>query len=495
MSKHKKRKKHKKIVTQKPQSATTKNSKNWKGIVGILGVVGSIVGIVAGIVTIFEPNGNPGNITYDNSVDNIIDNSVNYYMYGDNVPDLSQANEYYSQGQEYFRMGDYDNTLERYAKALDEYENKPVNVDKARIQYAIGIVYKQKGNLKEAIQWYSDAIGTLNSLKESTETDLDNIELEEIESELSYNYYLRSNAYLDDRDLERAMMDLDDCFNYLVDSSNAKFTYASALCLQGRIYMASYYGTHSPYPVNGGTDLGVGWFDAMCCFDDALENEGMRLRFVKNRENGFSGSTAAVIAFKYVDIDMAAKLIFGLEDFGDGCWVIENPDAETAMILNLRSTLLLMIWTGCEYEFFLNEAEANSEIALQIYDDLPANERNGIQDTYYNLSLIALLKGGVNNVIDSATAKASCDWLDKAVNYTKNWCDRSKTTAISLEKVGFAYLMTGDYDSAKESFLEAQSIFEELGLAEDAARPNEFLEYVENCDPDGEWLWAIGDDF
>ena len=451
-----------------------------------MGVVSSIVGIVVGIVKIFEPNGNIGNITYDNSVDNIIDNSVNYYMYGDNVPDLSQANEYYSQGQEYFRMGDYDNTLERYAKALDEYKNKPVNVDKARIQYAIGMVYKQKGNLKEAIQWYSDAIGTLNSLKELAETDLDDIELEEIKSELSYNYYLRSNAYLDDRDLERAMMDLDDYFNYLVDSSNAKFIYASALCLQGRIYMASFYGTHSPYPVNGGMDLGVGWFDAMCCFDDALEEEGMR--FVMNRENGLSGSTTAVITFKYFDYTMYSDLLLGLEDFGEGCWIIENPDAETATILNLRARLLLMIWAKYESEFILNEAEANSEIALQIYDDLPANERNGIQDTYYNLLLIVLLKEGINNVIDSAAAETSCDWLDKAVNYTKNWCGRSKTTVISLEKIGFAYLMTGDYDLAKESFLEAQSIFEELGLAEDAAKQNDFLEYVENCDPDGEWL-------
>ncbi|MCH5193834.1 MAG: tetratricopeptide repeat protein [Oscillospiraceae bacterium] len=496
MSKQKKRKNKKiqKNCTKKPQSVIEKIAKFCKkphpivnAVVGIVSFVGVVVMIIANIVII---NGNNSDITYDYSVEENLYNPV-IYVHGDNAPDLSEANEYYSKGQEFFRMGDYDNTLERYTKALDEYEDKPVNVDKARIQYAIGIVYNQKGNLKEAIQWYSDAIGTLNSLKESAEINQDEIELEEIKNELSYNYYLRGNAYVDDCDLERAMLDLYDCYNYLIYSSNAKCTYSSALCLHGRIYMASYYGTHSQYPVHGGTDLGVSWFDAMYCFDDALENEGMRLRFVKDRENGFSGSTAAVKAYKYADFNKKANLVFDLPDFGEECWIIENPDAETAMILNLRAKLLMMIGIGDESSSYLDEAEVNSKIALQIYNDLPSNERNGIQDTYYNLSQIALIKGNVNNIIDSAAAKASYDWLDKALDYTRKWCGRSKSTAIVLDNIGMVYLMVGDCDSAKESFLEAQSIFDDLGLAKDAAKQNEFLEFVENYDPDGKWELVI----
>lgn len=57
--------------------------------------------------------------------------------------------------------------------------------------------------------------------------------------------------------------------------------------------------------------------------------------------------------------------------------------------------------------------------------------------------------------------------------------------------MGFAYLLVNDYDSARDSYLEAQSIFEELGLTEDALKQNEYLEFVENYDPDSEWVWEI----
>lgn len=446
------------------------------------------VTVAAAVVTIFVGikgcNSNNSDITNNYSVNGDVNNGV-IHMYNANPPDLSEANEYYSKGQEFFRMGDYDNTLERYTKALDKYEDKPVDVDKARIQYAIGIVYYQKGNLKEAIQWYTDAIGTLNSLKNSAEIDQDEIKLEEIKNELSYNYYLRGNAYVDDRDLERALLDLYYCYDCLIYSPNAKCTYPSALCLHGRIYMASYYGTHSPYPVHGGTDLDVSWYDAMYCFDDALAKKGMCVEIVKDGENDFSDGTAAVKAYKYSDYNEKIKLILNSPDLGEAYWSIKNPDAETAMILNLRTKLLMMIGIGDEGAPYLDEAEINSRVALQIYYDLPPNERNGIQDTYYNLSQIAIIKMSVNNIIDSAAVKESCDWLDNALDYTRSWCGRSKSTAIVLENIGLVYLMSGDCDSARESFLEAQSIFDALGLTEDAAKQNELLEFTENYDPEG----------
>lgn len=278
-------------------------------------------------------------------------------------------------------MSDYDKALERYDLALNEYENKPVNVDKARIQYAIGLLYKTKGNLDETIQWYSDAIGTLNSLSES----------DEIESDLSYVHYLRGNAYLENRDLERALLDCDDCISHWIKNGlQGKCTLASMMCLKGRIYMASWYGTHSPFPVHGGIDLGVSWLDAMKCFEYALGLNRMRFRFA-NSEEVLSGNSAMVksyIDFEFSGVKYVSKLKGLEESFGNNYWIIENPDAETAMILNNRSTLLFMI--GLDDATFLNEAEVNSEIALQIYNDLPADEREGIQNTYYTLAQIAL---------------------------------------------------------------------------------------------------------
>lgn len=483
MAKHKKKKK----IKKSSQSANTKKSteREQSSEKSVLVKVSVVIGILAGIATIigvvfnFFHKENPSNVTNNYS----IENTINNYAYGENVPDLSQANEYYSQGQEYFRMSDYENALQRYHNALDEYENNPVSVDKARIQYAIGLLYKKKGNLEEAIQWYSDSIGTLNSLTES----------DKIENELSYIYYLRGNAYLENRDLERAQLDCKDCFAYLNPNvSQEKCTYASALCLKGRIYMASYYGTHSEYQVNGGVDLGVSWLDAMDCFEEALGWNGMRLCFA-NSEDVFSGNNTTVKSFKNIEfsgVTLVSKTGNSKLNLGDYYWLIKNPDAETAAILNYRATLLLMV--GIESAFYLNEAEVNSEIALQIYNDLPADKREGIQDTYFNLAMITLIKDlteNENNTNKSMISKTYCEQLEQALNYTKKWCGKSKSTAIAFENMGFAYILTGDVNSARESFLEAQSIFENLGLTEDATKQEENLECVD--DPDGEWSVEI----
>lgn len=338
-----------------------------------------------------------------------------YFAYNENASDLSQTNEYYNQGLESFRMGEFVNALERYNMALDEYEYKPVNVDKARIQYAIGLTHKKKGNLGVAIQWYLDAIGTLNSLAES----------EEIRLERSYVQYLRGNAYLDSRDLERAQLDCDDCLAYLsLNESNEKCTYATALCLKGRIYTASYYGTHSKYPVHGGVDLGVSWLDAMNCFEDALGWNGMRLR-TANSEVFSSGNNSAVKSFKDIEFSGLTMVYepIGFEmHLGDYYWLIENPDAETAAILNYRSTLLLI--AGLESAQYLNEAEAESEIALRIYNDLQADRRDGIQYTYFNLATAVLF--GVNaesedHTINMTIAETYCEQIIHALEYTKKW--------------------------------------------------------------------------
>lgn len=193
MAKKKKHRKPTKIM-RKP--------KPWKKVFGIIAAVVTFISSFVTIMAFVHPRENTDNIIHNNLGMNFYVN----YEYGENVSDLSQASENYNQGLEYFRMSDYDNALIRYNEALDEYENKPVTVDKARIQYAIGLLYKRKGNLKEAIQWYTDAVGTLNSFKEKSS---------EIYNELCYVHYLRGSAYLNNRDLERAILDCRDCFTFL----------------------------------------------------------------------------------------------------------------------------------------------------------------------------------------------------------------------------------------------------------------------------------------
>lgn len=250
--------------------------------------------------------------------------------------------------------------------------------------------------------------------------------------------------------------------------------------------MASWYNSHSQFPDDDLEDLEVSWLDAMYRFENALEWNGMRLKLANSKEV-LSGNNTVLRSYK--DYELSGLKLSGLEiSLGDYYWIIDKADAETAMILNNRSTLLLMV--GFINADYLNEAEANSKTALQIYNSLPADKREGIQNTYHNLALITMYKDYIesgNKTINPTTAKTYCEWMEQNVKYTKKWCGQSKTTAVALENMGFAYLLAEDPDSAKESFLEAKSIFENLGLAEDAAKQDEFLEDAENFDLNGTW--------
>lgn len=401
-------------------------------------------------------------------------------IYGETPLNLSQGNAYYEQGQELFRICDYESALEQYNNALTEFESlSHVDADVARIQCSIGLTYKRQGNLGAAIQWYTKALGTLKSLSGSEETD----------SVQGYVFYLRGLAYLESRDLERALPDCNNCLTFAKKSYfYGECTYASALCLQGRIYSASYYGTHSPYPVHGGTDLDVTWLDAMKCFDTALEFNGARLR--SDGGTGFPSGTIAVKAFKYTEFDgityeFTPNIKFSL---GPSYYVLEKPDAETAAILNCRAALMMM--AGMRY---LNEVIANCEAVLQIYSSLPPDEREGIQNTYFYLAQAKLLKEtrkseGAIDDIDAKTAESYCQLMEKALEYTKKWCGESKDTAIAYENMGVAYMTAMNHEAARENFQEAIRLFSKLGLDEDVQKQEGFIEILEGTKGiDGKW--------
>jgi tetratricopeptide (TPR) repeat protein len=64
--------------------------------------------------------------------------------------------------------GEFDKALEMFDEAAGEYKGQSVaDVNLARIQYAVGITYKYKGNYEAAIANYAMAIGTLKSLGEA----------------------------------------------------------------------------------------------------------------------------------------------------------------------------------------------------------------------------------------------------------------------------------------------------------------------------------------
>lgn len=442
-------------------------------VTAIIAIVGIVISIISIAVTVKLAK-------TEKSQTDVVPYSGGGFVYGESPLDLSQGNAYYERGQEFFRICDYESALQQYESALVEFEKVSyVDVDVARIQCSIGLTYKRQGNLDTAIQWYTKAIGTLKSLSES----------DEIYSVQSYAFYLRGFAFLENRDLEHAQMDCESCLNLVMqDNFRGECTYASALYLQGAIYTASYYGIHSPYPVHGGTDLGVTWYDAMYCFDTALEYNGAIL--YPDFGGEFPSRFDAIKAYKYSELDA----LYDEETFIFGCvyYFLENPDAETAAILNYRAKLLIMLYE----EKFLDEAIVESEVAMQIYNELPADKREGIQDTYFLLANANLFKEVYEHegAIDTKTIEYYCQQMEKALEYTKKWCGESKNTAIAYENMGGAYMLAKNYESALENFQEAELLFSKLGLDEDVQKQKEFIESLEIMrDYDGEWYVGFGE--
>jgi len=404
--------------------------------------------------------------------------SLSYVLY-ENLPDLTWSSALYGQGLEAYNRNEYDVALEKFDKALKEYENfSHADVDTAKIQYAIGIVYKRKGNLDRAIDWYSDAIGTLESLP--------NVDTEEVCAELAYVHYLRGFLYLETYNLTRALIDCDECINLRLSIVGEGLSFISApLNLRGMIYTSSFYGTHSPYLVHDRIDLEVTWLDAMTCFETALQYNGARL---KQYISDFDPENEIIVdAYNDYGYSQVSEFLWG--DISHvkqkAHYVIQRWDAETAYILTNRARLLFMRGTLDS----INDAIENCNAALHIYDDLPIDKRDGIQETYWLLAQAKLMKCAIEDSKLSEDVIGICvQIMSDSLLYTKEWYGESYETAIAHENMGFVLMFSSRYDEAAENFKEAQRLFNKQSLREDAEKQNDYLDIVKKCAEDGDTL-------
>lgn len=487
MGKKRRKRKAQKRPSGAPQKKSWKLKRFWK--ICVVGVIAVLFGIFANLVTILDFLGlspkEHENPAWQNPT------PPSYVLY-EELPDLTWSSALYNQGIEAYAQGNYSIAQERFEGALAEYKLvSHADVDTAKIQYSIGILYKRLGNLDMAIQWFTDAIGTLKSLPDT----------EDSRSELGYVHYLRGFAYLKKRDLPRALLDCDECSNIAMqDIENKGFSSTSAaLYLRGEIYTASFYGMHSPYPVHGGTDLGVTWLDAMGCYESALQYRGAELTY--GTADSVSSDVIAVNAYNDYGISLMSQLL----QYNDKpifsatnrvYYIIHRWNVETAVILTSRAQLLSMTYTDA----YLSDAIENCNAALRIYESLPVDEREGIQETYWLLANAILTKNALqDDPLSADTLETYCQLMEEGLMYTKKWYGESYATAVAYENMGYALMVTSQYDDATENFKEAQRIFAALGLEQDVEKQNSFLETVEKCieagDTDGEWEIRITDDF
>ena len=476
-------KKKKKRRRRASRASPPKVNRIWKGV--IAGGLAIIIGMFANFLDILDFFGvNPSS---SKNLTERVPLSPGYVLY-ESLPDLTWSSALYGQGLEAYKRNDYDVALDKFEAALKEYERlSHADVDTAKIQYAIGIVYKRKGDLNEAIDWYSDSIGTLKQLP--------NADTEEVRTELAYVHYLRGFSYLKARNLTRALADCTECSDAILpDIGNRGLSsVAAALYLRGKIYTASYYGTHSPYPVHGGTDLGVTWLDAMTCFETALQYKGARL--TSSISDYDPNEVIIVDAYNDYGISQIRELL-GIEKSPTESmahYVIYNRDAETAYILTNRVKLLFMKGTLSS----MDAAIENCNAALGIYNDLSADERDGYHETCWLLAQIILTRQAMQNgTLDENTIKICTQIVKDGLQYTKDWYGESYETAVGYENMGYISMITSQYDDAAENFEEAQRLFAKLGLDEDAETQSDFLDMVAKCKEEGgDWEMKLVDEF
>lgn len=487
MGKTKRKRKAQKRPSGAPKKKPWKLERFWKIIV--VGVIAVLFGIFANLATILDFLGlspkdhkNPAGLN---------PTPPSYVLY-EELPDLTWSSALYNQGMEAYAQGNYSIAQERFEGALAEYKLvSHADVDTAKIQYSIGILYKRLGNLDMAVQWFTDAIGTLESLPDT----------EDSRSELGYVHYLRGFAYLKKRDLPRALLDCDECSDIAMQVFESKglSSASAALYLRGEIYTASFYGTHSPYPVHGGTDLGVTWLDAMSCYESALQCRGAEPRY--GTDESVSSDVITVNAYNDYGISLMSQLLQYngrpiVSAANEVYYIIHRWNVETAVILTSRAQLLSMRYTDAS----LSDAIENCNAALRIYDSLPVDEREGIQDTYWLLATAIMSKNALqDDPLSADTLETYCQLMKEGLVYTKKWYGESYATAVAYENMGYALMVTSQYDDATENFKEAQRIFTALGLEQDAEKQDDFLETVARCieagDTGGEWRVRITDDF
>lgn len=458
---HSEHSKQKKIL---PKQSGKKEHKLTKKKVWI--AISSVVALLASIATI---------------ADFILprkETTVNNY-YADKPIELSYSNSRYCAGQEFFNNGEFEKALKMFEEAKEEHEqHSNADVNLARIQYAEGMTYKYKGDYENAVTNYTIAIGTLNSIEKKSD---------DIKYELGYVYYLRGMAYIDDHQLEKGRLDLNQCSDavgYFHSGADAEQWYgeASVYNAYGRLYFASAYSECSSFDT--GEILGYTYQDAYDAFNTALKFKGLH-KYVDGDTDGeiltYYGDQVKI--FEQLEVySSSAQNSEGDEYFWNTLSVI---DVEAADILLNRASVVLCMG-------YYDAALCDCDAVLKIYDQIGPSVRSKVAYAYFTISQIMMEQSvSEGGELSEKAAKQFIEYMDEGVKYNKKWLGEGVDTAILYENLGGAYLFAEQWDEAIEAYEEAKGIFEDLGLQEDVEKQERFIEAAnegKRLGGEGRWL-------
>lgn len=441
--------------------------KKWKKLIKAFTALGifAIITLIADFAGIFGSKEAPVNI------ENHYQNTYQYNFYNQSVTeqpaDLSQINALYNQGRSFFTQGAYDKAITSYKEALTG--KNSVDVNTARIQYALGLAYKYNSNADEAITLYTQALGTLQSLLEASAS----ADKTAIENEMKYVHYLLSAAYLEKKDFQRALDECNLCETVTKPdslSADADYTFgpASVYNLRGQIYASSYYTSHSALLAMEEKDLGYTLDDALHSLEKAILEKNAQYAFRDSED--FAPDNVHVDAF----VDWAfLYTLHPMYWLKKGVYILSQKDAEMAEILTNRASVLLMMGY---YDFAIKDCEA----ALKIYEELPFHEKYNLYRTYLILSYAKLYSGfHEDGSIDDAAIADCHTYIRKGLEHTKAWYGENHfLTATAYENMGMADLLSRNYAEAIKNHREAKHIFKKLGLKEDAKKQTRFINKV-----------------
>lgn len=411
---------------------------------------------------------------------------TNIYYAGQPI-DLSYSDASYRAGQEFFDNGEFDKALDKFDEAAGRRERQSVaDINLARIQYAMGVTYKYKGDYEAAIDNYTIAVGTLKSLEEAEKSD--DIK-DDIKYEMGYVHYLRGMAYIDSHQLEKGKIDLGACLDevgYFRDEAGVEKWYdmSSVHNAFGELYFASAYSECSPYDT--GEVLGYTFQDAYDTYNLALILKGL---------DKASGAEGEILTYEGSQIEEFDRLgIYpkpnekGPPDFLElynwlmcGWYKLSDIDMETADILLNRAKVV-----GCMG--YSEPAMYDCETALKVYEKIGPSVRSKVADVYFEISQIMLEQSARDGVLTDEAKKQFVKYMTAGVEYNEKWLGRGFDTARLYEGQGGAFLLDEQWDNAIEAFEKAKRIFADLELSEEVQKEEEFIKMAnEMKDEGGEW--------
>lgn len=418
---------------------------------------------------------------------------IEYQKNVENAEDLSHSESLYQAGMEFFRQADYDRAIECYENAINDHtERHYTGRETARFYRSLGIVYDLTGKTDEAIECYSYGVSILSDLISKITEEI-SVEKDRLEYELGYVYYLRGMVYLGKDDYDRAFGDYTKCCDAvslidLHDDWESWYTAASVCNLRGEICAGVAYEKISGLPSDQNTDNNTMNYsftleDAFDQFNFALSFKGVEVIPYTQIDTGIDITVAGYEISEEEDdnadrVDADNRISYIRKKRLPLPWKITIQDAETARILTNRAKVENMMG-------LYDEAIEDCKAALAIYSVVSYNEWYDVSKTYSQLALAGLYKslGGNGEALDETALQECYEWLKIAMPYSTKWRGPyTPQTAYLYEQLGWVAMLKDEYNKAIEYYLEAEKIFEKLGMEEDVEVERRYIEIAKECD-------------